>query len=149
MKKCHFTSNSGGSEGLSPSSKWVKWESICGSEPEEKLALPVMFIQHQRYLDRRMLQFWALRPSITDSSLTLSLELSVSSMASASFWKEHKRNPSESNGDTPTWDAHFSSTFSVHTHTMLTYTHGPSCDEEAMLGRGCNQNKGYSPWQRK
>lgn len=70
-----------------------------GSERGEKLVLPVMFIQHQQYLDRRMLQFWALRPSITDSSLTLSLELSVSSMASVSFWKEHKRNPSESNGD--------------------------------------------------
>lgn len=28
-----------------------------GSERGEKLVLPVMFIQHQQYLDRRMLQF--------------------------------------------------------------------------------------------
>lgn len=112
-----------------------------GSEWGEKLVLPVMFIQHQQYLDRRMLQFWALRPSITDSSLTLSLELSVSSMASVSFWKEHERNPSASNGDTQTWDAYFPSPL-LFPHTMLTYTHGLSWADEAALGRW-NRNKGY------
>lgn len=87
------------------------------SHRREKLVLPEIFIQHQQYLDRRMLQFWALRPSITESSLTLSLELSVSSMASASFYKEHERNPSKSNRDILTSDTHSSFIFSVYVHT--------------------------------
>ena len=83
----------------------------------EKLVLPEMLRQHQQYLERRMLQFWALRPSITESSLTLSLEPSVSSMASASFYKEQERNPSKSNRDIPTSDTQFSFIFAVYTYT--------------------------------
>lgn len=92
-----------------------------GSHGRGKLVLPEMFIQYQQYLERRMLQFWALRPSITESSLTLSLELSVSSMASASFYKEHERNPSKSNRDIPTSDTHFPLYF-LFTHTHA-HTH--------------------------
>lgn len=83
----------------------------------EKLVLPETFRQHQQYLDRRMLQFWALRPSITESSLTLSLEPSVSSMASASFYKKHERNPSKSNKDIPTSNTHCSFIFTVYTQS--------------------------------
>lgn len=102
----------------------------------ETLVLPETFTQHQQYLERRMLQFWALRPSITDSSLTLSLELRVSSMASASFCKEHERNPSQSNRALP-----------LQTHTLPSYflctrTHIHSSSQnktEMVRGGGCRE----------
>lgn len=41
----------------------------------------------------------------------------MSSMASASFYKEQERNPSKSNRDIPTSDTQFSFIFAVYTYT--------------------------------
>lgn len=43
-------------------------------------------------------------------------------MASASFCKEHERNPSKSNRDIQTSDTHFPFLF-THTYTHSTHTH--------------------------
>lgn len=105
----------------------------------EKLVPPEMFIQHQQYLDRRMLQFWALRPSITESSLTLSLELSVSSMASASFYKEYERNPLTSSRDILASDTYFSFMFLftyIHSHT---HTHARKHPQQRWWGGQCRE----------
>lgn len=63
----------------------------CGQAAQWKLSLHCFWMQSKlTYLERRITQFWALRPSITESSLTFRVDRYKSSFDPISFCKQSK-----------------------------------------------------------
>lgn len=149
MKKCHFTSNSGASEGLSPSSKWVKWESnvvlsqkkswpyqsslfstngtstegCCNSELSDHQSLTVLWL----WVWNSVCHQWHLLLSGKNTR-----EIHQSQMGTLRL-------------ETHTFLAHF-----LFTRTQCSHTHmGRAAMRRRCWEGGAIKTKATSPWQRK